>query len=310
MLAGVFVRSQSPWGRLRFVTTIAFDKTGTLTKAQLELSNPEVFATLDSECVSILSTLVASSRHPVASSIRERLMAMRRFRIRSFDVVEEIGQGVRLESGGSEWRLGKADWALPIGEGGNVVLSRNGRAIAIFDFEDRLREDVPREIGSLKDQYDLYLLSGDSQEKAARAAKLAGIARDKAFGGMLPDDKANWIRKRHKGSVAMVGDGINDSLAFGEAACSGAPASDMSAMASKADFYYLGSGIAGVGLLLRTGLKRGRAIAALMGFAIAYNALAIGLAVSAAITPLMAAAFMPVSSVASLAIVWIGFRRS
>jgi Cu2+-exporting ATPase len=80
-------------------------------------------------------------------------------------------------------------------------------------------------------------------------------------------------------------------------------------LADKADFYYLGRGLAGVAALFRVNDARRRTQAALLIFSVAYNLLAVGLAVTGHMNPLIAAVLMPLSSLASLAIVGIGMRR-
>lgn len=107
----------------------------------------------------------------------------------------------------------------------------------------------------------------------------------------------------------MVGDGANDLLAFGEAACCGAPANEQGIVAGRADFHYLGSGIQGIRRLLEVADARRATMRALVAFAIGYNLFAVGLALAGLMNPLWAAALMPASSVASLAIVGAGLER-
>jgi len=60
----------------------------------------------------------------------------------------------------------------------------------------------------------------------------------------------------------------------------------------------------GSGRALAMGKRRHHAVVTLVVFAIAYNLLAVGYALTGAMTPLLAAVLMPISSIASLAIVW------
>jgi Cu2+-exporting ATPase len=80
-------------------------------------------------------------------------------------------------------------------------------------------------------------------------------------------------------------------------------------LGSKADFYYLGQGIGGVRALFEVDDARRRTQAALLVFMVAYNLTAVGLAASGHMNPLFAAVLMPLSSAATLAIVWMGLRR-
>ena len=76
------------------------------------------------------------------------------------------------------------------------------------------------------------------------------------------------------------------------------------------DFYYLGRGVGGVRLLLEVDALRRRTQLALLIFMIAYNFAAVGLAVAGLMNPLFAAVLMPLSSLATLAIVAMGMRRA
>ena len=105
------------------------------------------------------------------------------------------------------------------------------------------------------------------------------------------------------------GYGANDSLAFEAAACSGSPALDQSLLSSRADFYYLGDGIQSARVLFEMRDARKRTLRWLVSFAIGYNAFAAAFALSGWVTPLLAAILMPASSIASLAIVWLGLGR-
>ena len=106
----------------------------------------------------------------------------------------------------------------------------------------------------------------------------------------------------------MLGDGANDSLAFDRALCRGTPVIHRGVLEGKADFYYLGRGIGGIRALLETNDVRRRTHMVILLFSIAYNLLAVGLAVAGRMSPLLAAILMPVNSLLTLAIVSWGMR--
>lgn len=81
-------------------------------------------------------------------------------------------------------------------------------------------------------------------------------------------------------------------------------------LASKADFYYLGQGLQGLRSMFEVNDVRRRTQRGLLVFMIAYNLTAVGLAVSGLMHPLLAAVLMPLSSIATLAIVGLGMRRA
>ena len=305
---GVFVTSHSIWTRLSQVKQVVFDKTGTLTRSSLSLLNPEVLDELDASSLLALATLCSRSRHPVARAVRERLMAKGKWAPRSSgDAGEEIGLGLRMEDDGRSWRLGRGEWATgQVDWSGKTVFACDGRVLASLEFADQPFSDAGLELAALRRSgLGLAILSGDQQEKVWRVADLLGLDREVAWGGLLPEGKADWLRLNDGRRSLMVGDGANDTLAFGEALCCGAPANEQGIVAGRADFHYLGSGIQGVRDLLQTGKQRRRAVRRLVAFAICYNVAAVGVALLGVMTPLLAAILMPLSSIVSLALVWL-----
>lgn len=303
---GVFVTTHSLWNRLTRVRRVVFDKTGTLTRPTLSLLNPEVLTALDERTAKIASSLCRDSRHPVASAIREVLMAKGMFDpFETAAVKESVGLGLELRHEGTVWRIGRASWAEASGRAEGTCLTRDGAVVAELHFADRPLPDSAAEISALgKMGLELFVLSGDRQQKVDRVASQLGVADGRAVGDLTPDEKADWLRRLGGAETLMVGDGANDTLAFEEAGCCGAPANEQGIVAERADFHYLGSGIQGIRRALEMGKRRQRAVAMLVTFAIGYNALAVGYALTGAMTPLLAAVLMPLSSIASLAIVW------
>jgi len=330
---GVFVRAADVWPRLRRVRTVVFDKTGTLTLETPVLKNPEALLDLAGDARAALLALVRDNPHPVSRSLHEALLARGGGEALAGDVTETIGQGVAL----GEWTLGRSGWdgaAVPIAEGreeteadichlmsdrlgwggggrngeaGDVVLSRARRVVARFQFADTARADARDELGELMRRgLQVVVLSGDRKEKVATLMRELGLPLDNGYAELSPRDKADWLAEH--ADALMLGDGANDSLAFDRALCRGTPVIHRGVLAQKADFYYLGRGIAGIRGLFEINDARHRTQVALLAFMIAYNLLAVGLAVSGRMNPMIAAILMPLSSLATLAIVGWGMR--
>jgi Cu2+-exporting ATPase len=300
---GVFVRVADVWARLGRVHTVVFDKTGTLTRETPALRNPEALDALAGEARAALLALVRDNPHPVGRALHEAVLLRDWRDAMAGDVTEEVGRGVRLGA----WALERAE---PGVGGGDVVLSRAGFVLARFEFAEAAREDARAELAALgKRGLGLAVLSGDRDAKVAALAEELGVQAEWALGGLEPRGKADWLDAHANGAALMLGDGANDSLAFDRALCRGTPAVHRGVLAGKADFYYLGRGIGGVRALLETNDARRATHAALLVFMIGYNAVAVGLAASGNMNPLFAAVLMPLSSLATLAIVWMGLRR-
>lgn len=91
--------------------------------------------------------------------------------------------------------------------------------LGIIAISDQVRADAARAIALLKQLgiKHLIMLTGDNQETAQSVADAVGITEIHAE--LLPEDKLHLIRKLQQryGSVAMVGDGINDAPALAQA---------------------------------------------------------------------------------------------
>jgi Cu2+-exporting ATPase len=310
---GVFVRAGDLWPRLARVARIVFDKTGTLTLETPILKNPEVLKELDSEACQALHALVADNPHPIARCVHEELLALGDASAASGPVHEQVGWGVLLESGGHRWTLGRPGWkgtagAAPAGAPEiDTEFARDGLALAHLRFHEKVRSGARTEIASLRARgLGIFILSGDREEKVSALASQLGLAPDCGVAQLSPQQKAEWLKTHDAGAALMLGDGANDSLAFDQALCRGTPVVHRGVLEQKADFYYLGRGIGGVRALFEVNDARRRTHGQLLAFSVAYNLSAVGLACAGHMSPLLAAILMPLSSLATLAIVVTG----
>ena len=302
---GVFIREVDLFSRLARVKRVVFDKTGTLTLEAPVLRNPQVLEALDDESRGALLALVRDNPHPVAQSLVEHLLARGGNETDVGKIVETIGQGV--EAG--PWSLGKPGWRSADGDRASTVFARDGQTLAQFEFSDMVRSDARTVLAHLERRgLETFILSGDHRDHVALMAADLGLPPSRAVGGMSPQEKAAWVDRMTSGDALMLGDGANDSLAFDQALCRGTPVIHRGVLAQKADFYYLGKGLSGLESLFAVNDARTRTQMALLVFSVAYNLLAVGMAVAGKMNPLVAAVLMPLSSLASLGIVGWGMR--
>lgn len=324
---GVFVREGDLWPRLARIRKIVFDKTGTLTLETPVLANPEALPALAPAARTALLALVRDNPHPVSQSLYENLLVAFPGLVTYYvtnpppPVHEEIGAGVTLADGTGCWSLGRPGWpgagtgpchVIRDNDAGghDTELTLDGRVVARFRFADAVRTDAVREIAALRAAgLESYILSGDREAKVAAMAADLGIPLRHAISEVSPQEKAEWIRAIDHGDTLMVGDGANDSLAFDAAFARGTPVIHRGVLEGKADFYYLGRGIAGLRRLFEVNRSRRRTQIALLAFSVAYNAFAVGLAAGGLMNPLLAAILMPGSSLLTLGIVATGMKR-
>ena len=287
---GVMVRDGSAMERLTEVDTVVFDKTGTLTMGRPRLVNAGAIAP---DMLAMAAALGAQSRHPFSQTIA----GLGQGAI-AFDEVTEIpGAGVEARIGATIWRLGRAGWALGQGGSTGTVLTRDGRECARFVFEDTLRPGAVQALAALRQAgLRVVMLSGDAEDACRSVADSLGI-KDYAS-GLLPADKlarlAELAEEGHR--VLMVGDGLNDAPALGAAHVSMAPASAADIGRNIADLVFLRDGLDAVPLGIDISHRAGRLIRQNIGLAIAYNVIAVPIAVLGHVTPLIAAIAMSGSS--------------
>ena len=317
---GVFVREADLWPRLARIRRIVFDKTGTLTLETPMLQNPEALAGLAAPARAALLALVRDNLHPVSQSLLENLLAGEKLAPVAGRVLDTPGFGVELETPAHRWTLGRAGWCGRSGAPGRARAEKpaggavtefacDGVVLARFLFADEVRPGAREEIAALRDRgFEVNILSGDHPDKVAAMAAQLGLPASQAVGGATPQDKVAWIQAHDRRDTLMLGDGANDSLAFGAAFARGTPVVHRGLLEGRADFYYLGRGLDGLGRLFTVNATRRRTQAWLLVFSVGYNALAVGLAAAGHMNPLLAAVLMPLSSLASLAIVGAGMR--
>lgn len=293
---GVLMKDGGALERLVEVDTVAFDKTGTLTLGTLEVANA---GSIDPSVIPVACAMAAHSRHPVAQSIA-RLDNAGDVQL---ERVEEIpGYGIEASIDGALWRLGRSAWAAPGSGLDHTVLARNGTAKAVFEFNDRLRSEAKSTVTALTELgMRVEMLSGDSASRCMPLAARLGIKDVQPE--LLPAQKTARIGElmAEGRKVLMVGDGLNDAPALAAATVSMAPATAADIGRNAADFVFLHEGLSAVTLALSVAGKANRIVRQNIAMAIAYNAIAVPIAIFGYVTPLIAAVAMSTSSILVIA---------
>ncbi len=319
---GVFVRRAGFFERALAVRQVLLDKTGTLTLGQLapDAASLRALRGLAVGDRARLQEMVARSNHPVSRCLAAALARLPAavpppghdgppVPASGEELVERPGEGLACRFAGREYRLGRARFALgapePAGRAAadaaarETVLAVDGVALASFRFSEDFRPDAADELRALAaDGYGLRLLSGDAPERVRAAARLLGLPEEAAEGGLTPEAKAARVASLDRHDTLMVGDGLNDSLAFAAAWCTATPAVDRPVLPGKADFYFLGDGVAALRRSLGAARRLRRVTRDNLLFSALYNLAAVALCFAGMVTPLAAAVLMPLSSVA------------
>lgn len=291
--AGVMVKDGGALEKLAEIDTVLLDKTGTLTAGDPQL----VVRTGDQQALSIAATLASRSSHPYSRAIAQTGSPDGAPLLEG--IIERPGLGLEARLGADTIKLGRSSWASQqdAAEESSVVLSRAGRIMAAFAFHDRMRQGAEEAVAALTSEgLDVEIVSGDNE---ARVQRLGGLLGIQATAELMPSDKvARIIKLRAAGhKVLMVGDGLNDAPALAAAHASIAPSSAADVGRQAADVVFLKESLISVPLAVRIARRAKRLVHENLMLAVAYNVIAVPVAVAGYVTPLVAAVAMSGSSI-------------
>jgi Cu2+-exporting ATPase len=312
---GVLVVRADALERCAEVDSVLLDKTGTLTEGRLALEGLAAAPGVDEKDVlAAAAAAEGASTHPQAEAIRAAAAA-RGLPARELARREaRPGHGVEAGDPRAPLRVGTRRWLEDCGvrvppelareaarlaaEGRSVSLvSEGARALGALAFSDPPRADAREAVASLRAQgLAVALVSGDAAPAVALAAERAGI--ESVHAAATPEQKLAWIeRERAAGRrVLAVGDGVNDAPCLGAADIGAAMARSSDVTLAAADLVVRSPrlcALANAVALSRAALRR---IRQNLGFALAYNAVAVPLAAAGWLDPLPAALAMSLSS--------------
>jgi P-type Cu2+ transporter len=297
--AGVLLNSGDAIERLAEVDRVIFDKTGTLTLPELDVVNS---GSVPADVLDLAGRLALASHHPVAAALARASNAKSPLD----GIVEQPGQGVRGFVDGEEVRLGRPSFCNADGLAMEIVsldpevsavAFRRGGMCYVFAVRQRVRPDARAVISALQARgIAVEILSGDREPAVLAAARALGIREWRA--GVTPADKIARIEdlKGQGFKVMMVGDGLNDAPALAAAHVAMSPISAAHLSQATADLVFLGKPLAPVVAAIDFSRKALHLMRQNLWLAIGYNLLAVPIAISGVVTPLIAAAAMSGSS--------------
>jgi Cu2+-exporting ATPase len=300
---------------------VVLDKTGTLTAGRMSV----VSWYGPPEAKQLAAALETHSSHPVAlvlvAAAKQDLSVGSTPNAMVTDVEETTGGGIIGLVNGQQVLVGSARFAQARGvdireelaEAQQRVLAAGlspaliaveGHCVAVAGIGDPIRADARSAIADLRRLgWQVQVLSGDHPEVVATVARQLGVDTQHAVGGTLPEGKLAFVRTAaERGTVVMVGDGINDAAALAAATVGVAVHGGAEVSLSVADVYLNCPGVDPVVELIRLARHTVRTIRCGFVLSLAYNVVAASLAAFGLIGPLGAAVLMPVSSFTVIAV--------
>lgn len=314
---GVLIKGGEALETAHKVKSVILDKTGTITKG-----NPEVtdIISSDKKFLQIAGSLEKGSEHPLAEAIVKKA-SMDKVKFSKISKFKAIpGYGITASLGRKSYSFGnvklmkknkisfskyqKQMQQLET-EGKTVMILAEGKkVIGLIGVADQIKQSSPDAISKIRKMgIDVYMITGDNSRTANAIAAKAGI--DKVFAEVLPEDKANYVKKlQKKGKVAMVGDGINDAPALAQADIGIAMGSGTDVAMETGDIVLMKDDLMDVAKAIKLSKQTMSKIKQNMFWALFYNTLGIPVAAGVfygftgwLLNPMIAGAAMALSSV-------------
>lgn len=307
---GMLIKGGDVVERLSKIKNIAFDKTGTLTYGKLSVVEYKSFCPEydDETFLKILASVEAYSEHPLGKAItsyykenNEELLDIQNFTVNP-------GKGITANLGEKSILVGNLKLIKDVDINLNkdiiniseeftkkgctvIYLSIDNKLIGYVALSDILREEAKEVISYIKSQkINPVMLTGDNKNSAQNIASIVGI--DDIHPSLLPEDKMNIIKNLEdsKSPTCMIGDGVNDALALKYSSVGismGAIGSDIAIEAS--DIALASDDIKNIPYLLYLSKKTMKTIKLNITFSLALNFLAIILAMTGILNPVVGA---------------------
>ena len=307
---GMLIKGGDVVERLSKIKNIAFDKTGTLTYGKLSVVEYKSFCPKydDEAFLKILASVEAYSEHPLGKAItsyykenNEELLDIQNFTVNP-------GKGITANLGEKSILVGNLKLIKDVDINLNkdiiniseeftkkgctvIYLSIDNKLIGYVALSDILREEAKEVISYIKSQkINPVMLTGDNKNSAQNIASIVGI--DDIHPSLLPEDKMNIIKNLEdsKSPTCMIGDGVNDALALKYSSVGismGAIGSDIAIEAS--DIALASDDIKNIPYLLYLSKKTMKTIKLNVTFSLALNFLAIILAITGILNPVVGA---------------------
>jgi len=311
---GILIREGAAIQTLKDVHTVVFDKTGTITKGKPGVTDVIPADGFKAEEVLRLAASVEiGSEHPLGQAMVKEAeeKGINLVEPEGFEAV--AGKGVKAKLDGKETLVGSRKLVVQIRGAGlmeaelarleeeaktAMLVTTDGRIAGVIAVADTLKEDSAKAIGELEKMgIETAMITGDNRRTAEAIAKKVGISR--VLAEVLPEGKVDEIKRLQAevGTVAMVGDGINDAPALTQANVGIAIGTGTDIAIEASDVTLVSGNLSGVVSAIKLSRATFRKIKQNLYWAFGYNMAAIPIAILGLLHPVIAEIAMASSSV-------------
>jgi len=234
---GILIKSATALEQAKKIQAIILDKTGTITNGTPVLTAAKSVTEMDDmDMLALAASIEKNSKHPLAEAIvahsKERKLTLQK--VEAF--AEIPGHGLSGTIAGTQYFVGTrklmdregvtyashlADIETQEDEGNTVMFFASKKALlGIISVADTAKTHSAAAVKAFAELgITVYMITGDNERTANAVARGVGIAAENVFAQVLPEEKAEYVKKlQAQGlTVGMVGDGINDAPALTQA---------------------------------------------------------------------------------------------
>jgi len=298
--SGLYIKNSEVIERLTKIDTIVFDKTGTITKP--DETNIKFEGTLNNEEIRAIKSLVKQSTHPLSNSIYNFYKDAKYHNPEHF--VEMSGRGIFGKVNNLEIRIGSEEFVK--GEENIIKKENNSTVVHIeinnkykgfWSISNKYRDGFDNIINDLKQEFELYLLSGDNDSEKKHLIKY--FNENNIIFNQKPQDKKNFIENLQKQgkTVLMTGDGLNDAGALMQSDVALTVANDVYHFSPAGDAILEAKSFKKLSKFIRFTHTSMNIVKISFAISFVYNILGIAYALSGNLSPVFAAILMPISSI-------------
>ena len=322
---GILIKGGESLERIQAVRAVLLDKTGTITRGKPELTDVISLSDIQPDDVlRLVAEAEQGSEHPLASAIVEGAKARGLVLGATPELVTAIaGRGLEVTVEGHAVLVGtrrlmsERSIASDAFEERLIALEQQGKTVMIVVIDsnvaglvgvaDTVKIGSEEAIKQLHAQgLAVWMITGDNKRAAQAIAAQVGISADHVLAEVLPEDKANQVKRLQEQGlvVAFAGDGINDAPALVQADAGIAMGTGTDIAMEASDITLVKGNLKSVATALALSRATMRTIKQNLFWAFAYNVVLIPIAILSPLIPLLqenapifAAAAMALSSV-------------
>ena len=297
-----YLKNTSVIEALKNVQAVVFDKTGTITN---RLQGEAIFdgSPLTPEEQLIVKAIVAPSSHPASLQIFQALSKNSSVLPEVKNWEEVVGKGVKGQVSGLEIKVGSKSFMdvnlqEDINNDQGVFVQIGNQIKGFFIIQNNLRSGTLKVLDFFKKTGRLFLLSGDNDREAPLLKPLFGRESQLLF-RQSPQDKLQFVKnlQQDQQKVLMLGDGLNDAGALKQSDVGIVITENTNNFTPACDAILLGKQFQQLPTFVKFARRSIRLVFLAYGFAFIYNVIGLSFAVQGALSPIVAAILMPLSSI-------------